>query len=311
MVHQPDNPPVASTESGGPATSPTLEERPHDFRYEIVQGYFIQNGPQPKHINFEDLLKQSFGLMDTTPERWYNLKASIKELQDQAPEGVYYKLLFLARHGQGWHNFGAAKYGIDTWEEYWTYLNNDDQITWGPDPELTPLGKSQAQAVNRCWVAEAPLGAPIKSEEMRWYVSPMIRTGQTLEESWGTLLGRAPEVWEDWREVYGGHTCDKRSPKSVLQKKFPNFKIEEGLTEEDELWKADDRETDAHMQMRAQRAMDRLFGKDGAKETYISVTAHSAILRNLLAVIHHQAYPLATGEMIPVVVKATRLRAEL
>lgn len=143
----------------------------------------------------------------------------------------------IARHGQGWHNFGAAKYGIDvslvfpkvnysyliphffdlihhqTWEEYWTYLNNDDQITWGPDPELTPLGKSQAQAVNRCWVAEAPLGAPIKSEEMRWYVSPMIRTGQTLEESWGTLLGRAPEVWEDWREVYGGHTCDKRSPK--------------------------------------------------------------------------------------------------
>lgn len=143
----------------------------------------------------------------------------------------------IARHGQGWHNFGSAKHGLDVslvfckinysyltphffdlmhyqkWEEYWTYLNNDDQITWGPDPELTPLGKSQAQAVNRCWVAEAPLGAPIKSEEMRWYVSPMIRTGQTLEESWGALLGRAPEVWEDWREVYGGHTCDKRSTK--------------------------------------------------------------------------------------------------
>lgn len=218
--------------------------------------------------------------------------------------------MFLARHGQGWHNFGSAKHGLDKWEEYWTYLNNDDQITWGPDPELTPLGKSQAQAVNRCWVAEAPLGAPIKSEEMRWYVSPMIRTGQTLEESWGALLGRAPEVWEDWREVYGGHTCDKRSTKTILQKRFPYFKIEEGLTEEDELWKADDRETDAHMQMRAQRAMDRLFGKDGAKETYISLTAHSAILRNLLAVLHHQAYPLATGEMIPVVVKATQLRAD-
>lgn len=35
MVHQPDNPPVATIESGGPATSPTLEERPHDFRYEV------------------------------------------------------------------------------------------------------------------------------------------------------------------------------------------------------------------------------------------------------------------------------------
>lgn len=97
------------------------------------------------------------------------------------------------------------------WEEYWTYLYNDDEITWGPDPELTPLGKSQAQAINRCWAAEAPLGAPIKPDEMIWYVSPFTRTGQTLEESWGALLGRAPEVWEDWREVYGGHTCDKRS----------------------------------------------------------------------------------------------------
>ncbi len=41
--------------------------------------------------------------------------------------------------------------------------------------------------------------------------------------------------------------------------------------------------------------------------TDISITAHAAILRNLLAVLGHQPYPLATGEMIPVVVKATRL----
>jgi hypothetical protein len=25
--------------------------------------------------------------------------------------------------------------------------------------------------------------------------------------------GVAPEIWEDWREVYGSHTCDKRSSK--------------------------------------------------------------------------------------------------
>lgn len=37
----------------------------------------------------------------------------------------------------------------------------------------------------------------------------------------------------------------------------------------------------------------------------ISVTAHSGNLRNLLAVLGHQPYPLATGEMIPVVVRAT------
>ncbi len=40
----------------------------------------------------------------------------------------------------------------------------------------------------------------------------------------------------------------------------------------------------------------------------ISITGHSAIFTNLLVVINHQPYPLATGEMIPVVVKATRVR---
>lgn len=42
----------------------------------------------------------------------------------------------------------------------------------------------------------------------------------------------------------------------------------------------------------------------------ISVTAHSGNLRNLLAVLGHQPYPLATGEMIPVVVKATPVESD-
>ena len=97
------------------------------------------------------------------------------------------------------------------------------------------------------------------------------------------------------------------------------------MTEEDELWKEDIRETDQMMQVRGQRALDRVFSKGGAEETCeygagvagcrsisdrelttdISVTAHSGNLRNLLAVLGHQPYPLSTGEMIPVVVKAT------
>lgn len=48
---------------------------------------------------------------------------------------------------------------------------------------------------------------------MRWYASPMTRAGQTLLHSWGDLLVGTPEVWEDWREIYGSHTCDERSTK--------------------------------------------------------------------------------------------------
>jgi broad specificity phosphatase PhoE len=87
-------------------------------------------------------------------------------------------------------------------------------MTWGPDPELTPLGISQAQAVHRCWHEQAPLGAPITADEMRWYVSPLTRTGQTLLLTWGEMLAGTPECWEDWREIYGCHTCDKRSSKA-------------------------------------------------------------------------------------------------
>ncbi|KAK8861615.1 hypothetical protein IAR55_002438 [Kwoniella newhampshirensis] len=305
-----DDPPVASLDSGGPASSPEVIERPHVFTFEVVQGYFLQNGPEPQHLEFEEILKRNFGLLDESPERWHNLKASVKKMQSEAEEGVIYKVLFLGRHGQGWHNFAANKYGVDPWEDYWAFLYGDGEITWGPDPELTPLGISQARAVQKCWKEQALVGAPITKEEMRWYLSPLTRTGQTMQESWGDMLAGTPEVWEDFREIYGGHTCDKRSTKTQIQKRFPTFSIEEGFTENDELWKADDRETDAHMQYRSQRAMDRLFGEDGTKETFISITGHSAHFRNLLAVLNHQPYPLATGEMIPVVVKATRVASD-
>ncbi|WVN90699.1 uncharacterized protein L203_105941 [Cryptococcus depauperatus CBS 7841] len=307
MTHQPENPPAASLESGSPEMSPVLEERPHDFKYEVVEGFFIQNGDMPKRLPYEELLKKNFGLKDESPERWHNLKAAIKKLQDEAPKGVYYKVLFLGRHGEGYHNFAKAKYGGKAWGKHWASLYGDGELTWGPDPELTPLGISQAQSVYRCWLQEAKFGAPIKKGEMKWYVSPMARAGHTLQVSWGELLAGVPEICEDWREHYGVNTCDERVTKTEIQKRFPDFIFEEGFAENDELWKPDDRETEEHMQMRAQRAMDKLFGPSGAKETYISITGHHGIFRNLLAVLHHRKYSLDTGEMLPVVVKATRI----
>jgi hypothetical protein len=107
--------------------------------------------------------------------------------------------------------------------------------------------------------------------------------------------------------------------------RFPEFIIEKDFVENDELWKDDDRESEFRMQTRGRRALDRMFGENGASETCtsplhsqfdiadeidISITSHSQFFRNLLAVLNHQPYPLATGEMIPVVVKATRVRKQ-
>lgn len=38
----------------------------------------------------------------------------------------------------------------------------------------------------------------------------------------------------------------------------------------------------------------------------ISITSHSCALRSLLTVLRHRPYSLGTGEMIPVIVKATK-----
>lgn len=48
--------------------------------------------------------------------------------------------------------------------------------------------------------------------------------------------------------------------------------FEPGFAEEDELWLPNDRETDAHMQLRARRYMDRIFGGE-APESCKSVSS--------------------------------------
>lgn len=60
------------------------------------------------------------------------------------------------------------------------------------------------------------------------------------------------------------HTCDKRSPRSVIAKTFPQFDIEANFIEEDELWTADHRETDAEVVTRIRQALDEIFDEDGA-----------------------------------------------
>jgi hypothetical protein len=72
---------------------------------------------------------------------------------------------------------------------------------------------------------------------------------------------------QDFREVFGVHTCDRRLNRSDFAKRFPMLLIEPSLAEEDTLWTPDIREEDDSMQFRARRAMDRLFGVDGAEET--------------------------------------------
>ena len=192
---------------------------------------------------------------------------------------------------------------MKAWNAKWARLSSDGTLTWGPDPPLSDLGFTQADAVCKALQEQVPLGAPITGEEMRWFVSPMARAVQTFLHSWAGLSTTRPRIWEDFREVYGRHTCDIRSTKvglftyschkrdqahhdnqSVIAERFPEFDFEDGFTEADELWKPDERETEEHMQIRAQRAMDRMFGEGGVKETCGLASSSNILCANLLQI---------------------------
>ncbi|KAL5632159.1 hypothetical protein ACGC1H_000239 [Rhizoctonia solani] len=289
------------------------DSKAKSFTYEVVPGYFIQTnadtnpstvGPNPP----------SFGLIaNTSSTYWSDFKTNITKLQKNAPKNVKYAVCWFGRHGQGWHNLAESAYGTAAWDDYWSKLNGDGNMTWGPDALLTELGKQQAQLAHNAWVTELAKSDPVPLPS-KLFSSPMSRAASTLDITFtGILLTESgkndkvrPYVMEGLREVIGVHTCDKRRTKSYIREAYNDFRIEPGFTEEDELWTADHRETNAETDSRLRATLDTIFGRLlGSKDTFISVTAHSGAISSALRVLGHRAYSLPTGGVIPVVIKAT------
>ncbi|KAF5334281.1 hypothetical protein D9758_015537 [Tetrapyrgos nigripes] len=292
---------------------------------QAVSGFFLQdNCRDPASLG---ALPPRFGLIDESPERWSNLQSKISQMnrdpsRNEDSDGlltVFYKVIFFGRHGQGWHNVGEAKYGTEAWDNYWSKLNGDGEIIWGPDPELTALGEEQARAASNAWRAELSYNIPVPNREAR-LCSPMTRAVKThlltfdFEDDEKEGKKKAIIV-ENCREVYGEHTCDKRRSKTFLLDHFPQFEIEGGIsadsgvftdfTEDDELWVADERETEVHLAARAEIVLDRIFGEELKGEDFISVTAHGGIINGFLNAMGRDAYSLPTGGVLPVVVRST------
>lgn len=145
-----------------------------------------------------------------------------------------------------------------------------------------------------------------------YYASPLYRTLDTCRLTFSGLSLPSdrpfrPLVKEMAREVLGEHTCDKRSTKTVIETAFPEFTIEPGFSEEDELWRADDRETDDEIDVRQRKLLDGVFENDA--HAVISLTSHSGAIRSLLRVVGHREFALLTGGLIPVLIKASATRS--
>ncbi|KAH7912935.1 histidine phosphatase superfamily, partial [Hygrophoropsis aurantiaca] len=238
-------------------------------------------------------LPPRLGLIDDSNNRWSNFSAQIAHLNTTASEGICYKVIFIGRHGQGFHNVGEAKYGTKAWDEYWAKMNGDGEIIWGPDPELTELGKEQARAAHAAWAAELPFKIPLPEA---LYCSPLTRAIRTNVLTFeGIFADEGPKttIVENCREANGVHTCDKRRTLSYIKAEFPNLAIEPGFTEKDELWNPDTRETEAELEVRAKAVLDMIFDTNDGQ--YISITAHGGIARAFMRIVGHVDYGLPVG----------------
>lgn len=272
--------------------------------YETMVGYFIQDDPGPNTTgsHLREALPARFGLIDDHHERWSKFTASIQQLNVDAPSHVQYKVFFLGRHGEGHHNVANAKYGDEAWLNHWCKLTGDGVLTWGPDPDLTPIGEGQADATRTLWETELQFGIPLPN---KMYCSPISRAIQTHNLTFRGLLpsGCKATLVENIREEIGIEPCNKRRRRTDIQRRFPDYLIEDGFTEDDELWRPDVREPHDDIDIRARTVLETIFKND--EEQVISITSHLGFIRAFLRVTGHADWPLPTGGVIPLVVKAS------
>ncbi|KAJ6483138.1 histidine phosphatase superfamily [Mycena sanguinolenta] len=272
-----------------------------------LPGFFAQDDPLA-----DAAVPARFGLLDSSSQRWSTLLSRLRALNAASGvTGTMYKLIFFGRHGQGYHNVGENKYGTKAWDDYWAMLNGDDELTWGPDPELTALGLAQASVASEMWKAEHR-DAQIPRPDS-FFCSPLTRAMQTAATTFeGTFNNVCILVVENCREEHGEHTCDKRSTRTHIESTFSfnredelHFEFEPGFAETDTIWLPDVRETKLQAAERAKGVLDRIFSEND-EALFISITAHSGIINAFLHAMGRARYALPTGGVIPVVVKATK-----
>ncbi|KAL1966492.1 hypothetical protein VTN77DRAFT_4414 [Rasamsonia byssochlamydoides] len=302
-------------------TAVAASSSPYSYvNYSTVTGYFLQDLDSTDADTF-DYTAVNFGLLNRTYDadrldpfsnrltQWERFYRQVVYLNEISPANVEYKVLFMGRHGEGWHNAAEDYYGTPAWNCYWAELDGNGTASWS-DARLTDNGIAQAQTAHNFWqkeIDEQRIHTPDS-----YFVSPLFCTLQTAQITFSGLrlpAGAAkfvPLIVEKLRENISIHTCDRRSNRTVIHDAFPDWPIEPGFTECDELWNGVTGETDSSEAVRSLEVLDQIFAKEEGKDNglFISITSHSGEIGSILSVLGHQPFSLNTGAVIPVLVKA-------
>ncbi|KAF4772892.1 phosphoglycerate mutase [Colletotrichum scovillei] len=289
-----------------------------DIKYTSVPGYFLQDDNSTDPTGF-DYAAVNFGLINRTyptdkhfdPEgvktQWQRFDHWVQYLNSgcRKSDSVQYKLLFMGRHGEGWHNAAESFYGTPAWNCYWAEQDGNATARWA-DPLLTPAGANEALKANAYFKDRYATQKMPYFES--YYTSPLIRCGYTANITFGDIPIPAdehpfvPVVKEGFREGMTVHTCNWRSNKTYIASTFPSFEFEPGFAEYDQLWRRNESETSDAQDARSKAVLDDVFRADD--KTWLSITSHSGEITKLLKALNHRAFRLSTGQIIPVFVKA-------
>ncbi|MCJ1255576.1 hypothetical protein MMC24_003393 [Lignoscripta atroalba] len=290
------------------------------IKYTTITGFFQQDDPATNTSTF-DYTTTNFGLINRTYDtdgeydpnhtktQWQRFEHQVFRYNRRSGRHAQYKVLYMGRHGEGYHNAAESYYGTPAWNCYWSEKDGNGTVIWA-DARITPKGIAQAQIANAFWASEIS-NQKIPTPES-YYTSPLTRCLETVNITFSGLDLPSrhpflPVVKELFREGISGHTCDRRNSRTYIRENFPTYKIEGGFSENDLLWRPLQGETPTDQDIRSKKVLDDVFSTDDS--TYISITSHSGEIASLLRVLGHRTFSLSTGAVIPVLVKAEILAA--
>lgn len=193
-------------------------------------------------------------------------------------------------------------------QDHWSLLDGDADITWF-DSFLSETGIEQVKDLGQFWLkAVQNDGLPLPQT---LYTSPLARCLQTTDHVFSALikLNHAPFqpiVKELIRERFTLHTCDLRRPRSWIEKHYPGYRVEEDVTERDEFFGQNRRETDQEHYARKQKALEDVFSTD--RNDFISLTVHSLAITAILHVCNGETFKVREGTSLALLVKGELLQ---
>ncbi|KAM3540267.1 hypothetical protein ARSEF1564_006832 [Beauveria bassiana] len=220
---------------------------------------------------------------------WARFVNHVQALNRESPDNVSYKIMFLTRHGQGFHNAMKDKAAAgETCDEN----HGDDAEAQCFDALLTDAGIAQADALGAEWLATAGLPVP-----QSHYASPLTRCLQTAERYLQPLMS-VPGDEAPARMDRRARACE----------------IEHGFSEEDLLtitMRAEQRaETETENRERVMRVLEDVFDEgDGAGEV-VAWTFHSLTMRALMGGLGMVPFKVQPATTVAVLVRGEKKKRE-